>query len=298
MSANTQSPKGHSADDNTAEPEAGPVQDQSQDAAPVVPQQKRKASSPTPADEATSNSPKRARTDIEDPNHRHEVPQSTTAEAGRDRREMARQEEKKRGRRLLGGLMNTLSQAGAGPQHKRRQEIERRQQAKSSSQRVEDDRIRMQRLAKLEAVRKAEQLKFEEKTMKTKHADMLAKARYLRTRAKPPIYYLPWELTKSQEDLIQVQVQEAKQIIEKEAAKLAGHKEREKGEATSGITVKPPISKTEETTVEPDTKIPTNKSESTNNRPHSRGTNKAGPDRDHDRAEDVMIEEAEDTVIY
>jgi len=145
------------------ESEPQPTPEQCPDTSAAHVQQKRKASSPIPTNEPASNSPKRVKTDSERTDDKSEPQTKPAAEAGRDRREIARQEEKKRGRRLLGGLMNTLSQAGAGSQHKKRQDIERRQQAKSTTQRAEDDRLRMQRLAKLEAVRKVEQLKFEEK---------------------------------------------------------------------------------------------------------------------------------------
>jgi hypothetical protein len=151
------------------ESEPQPIPEPSLDTSAINVQQKRKASSPISPKEPTSNSPKRVKTDSERANDKSEPQAKPAVEAGRDRREIARQEEKKRGRRLLGGLMNTLSQAGAGPQHKKRQDIERRQQAKSSTQRAEDDRLRMQRLAKLEAVRKVEQLKFEEKRVCSLH---------------------------------------------------------------------------------------------------------------------------------
>lgn len=62
--------------------------------------------------------------------------------------------------------MNTLNQASTGSQHRRRQDIERRQQVKSTQQRAEEDCVRLQRLAKLEAVRKVEQFKFDEQVVR------------------------------------------------------------------------------------------------------------------------------------
>lgn len=149
-----------------ADPESEPIVDRNQDPTTVNAQQKRKASSPIAAEEISPNSVKRTRLESGHTDERHEPITQPTKEAGPDRREMARQEEKKRGRRLLGGLMNTLSQAGAGSQHRKRQDIERRQQAKSTQQRAEEDRLRMQKFSKLAAVRKAEQLKFDEQVVR------------------------------------------------------------------------------------------------------------------------------------
>ncbi|KAI8634981.1 hypothetical protein F5Y19DRAFT_132592 [Xylariaceae sp. FL1651] len=294
MSTTEHSSNGHDTDGKMADP----TPEQSQDAAATNAQQKRKASSsPMPTEDATLKSPKRAKVDSEKAHHRIEPQPPSIKESDKDRREIARLEEKKRGRRLLGGLMNTLSQASAGSQHKKRQDIERRQQAKSTQQRAEDDRLRMQKLAKLETVRKAEQLKFDEQVMKTKHADMLAKAHYLQTRARPKIYYLPWELTRTQEDEIKDQLQGVEKIIAKEISEF---KERKNQRLRAlGIAVKSPVSEKQEIVGKPHDEQPADKPHhETTNRPPSRATNKVGPEKESDRADDVMIEEDEDTVIY
>ncbi|KAI1359834.1 pinin/SDK/memA/ protein conserved region-domain-containing protein [Xylaria arbuscula] len=296
MSATEDSLK-HNAIGKMAHPESDSNEDQSQDPTIASAQQKRKASPPRVAEDTTPISAKRTRIESERTDEQREpIPQSSR-EAGPDRREIARQEEKKRGRRLLGGLMNTLSQAGAGSQHKKRQDIERRQQAKSTQQRAEEDRLRTQKLSKLAAVRKVEQLKFDEQVMKTKHADMLAKARYLQTKAMPRIFYLPWELTKVQEDTIRDQILEAEKVIEKEKSGFQERKNRRLEDL--GIAVKPPLTNKDETVGKPHDEPPTDKSQPVStNRPPSRATNKVGPERESDRADDVMIEEDEDTVIY
>ncbi|KAI1132928.1 pinin/SDK/memA/ protein conserved region-domain-containing protein [Nemania abortiva] len=285
------------ANGKVAEPEPEPTADQSQGPAAANVQQKRKASSASAVEDAPSKSPKRAKVDNEKTDERHEPRPQATKEIGTNRREMALQEEKKRGRRLLGGLMNTLSQASAGSQHRKRQDIERRQQAKSTQQRAEEDRLRMQRLSKLEAVRKVEQLKFDEQVMKTKHNDMLAKARFLQTRAKPKIFYLPYELTRTQEGMIQNQIQQVENIIEKE---IAAFKERKEQRLQGlGVAVKPSIPEKDETVGKPHDEPPADKTQpESTNRPSSRATNKVGPEKESDRADDVMIEEDEDTVIY
>ncbi|TGJ82908.1 hypothetical protein E0Z10_g5872 [Xylaria hypoxylon] len=294
MSAKEDSVNHHHANGKVAEPEPEPIVDRSRDPATTNAQQKRRASSPTAAEDTTPKSAKRTRVDSEKIDDRHEPRPRLIRETGTDRREIARQEEKKRGRRLMGGLMNTLSQASAGSQHRKRQDIERRQQAKSTQQRVEEDRLRMQKISKLEAVRKVEQLKFEEHVMKTRHVDMLAKARYLQTKANPKIFYLPWGLTRTQEDAIQDQIQQAEKIIETEVSRFKERKEqRLQG---LGVAVKPSSSEKGETVGKPnDEDKPQPVS---TNRPPSRATNKVGPERESDRADDVMIEEDEDTVIY
>lgn len=154
------------ADGKMAESDPGSIADQSQDLATTNAQQKRKVSSLPSAEDTTPDSVKRAKVDSDKNDKRHDPRSQSARERSTDRREMARQEEKKRGRRLLGGLMNTLSQASAGSQHRKRQDIERRQQAKSTQQRAEEDRLRMQRLSKLEAVRRVEQIKFDEQVVR------------------------------------------------------------------------------------------------------------------------------------
>lgn len=63
--------------------------------------------------------------------------------------------------------------------------------------------------------------------------------------------------------------------------------------------MKPPIPEKHEAVGKPNDELPTDKAQpDSTNRPPSRGPSKVGPDKDPDRAEDVMIEEAEDTVIY
>ena len=73
-------------------------------------------------------------------------------------------EEKKRGRRLFGGLLNTLSQTTPNKaQQNRRKEIERRQQERVQQQRVEDDRRRTDLLAERRRFRETKQVDFEER---------------------------------------------------------------------------------------------------------------------------------------
>lgn len=117
------------------------------------------------------------------------------------------QEDKKRGKRLFGGLLNTLSQTGSSSQQKRRQEIERRQQIKMKEQTAEDDKRRAEKKAELHKIRMEQQIHFEEQVvrrvcvstwlaivaltffwqMRNRHAKELRLAQFLRTRARPVI---------------------------------------------------------------------------------------------------------------
>ena len=78
-----------------------------------------------------------------------------------ERRQASRDEEKKRGKRLFGGLLNTLSQSGNSSHNRRRQEIEQRQHEKARQQRIEEDRRRAERVARVTEVRMREQIDFD-----------------------------------------------------------------------------------------------------------------------------------------
>jgi hypothetical protein len=87
-------------------------------------------------------------------------------EAKLDERRKSRQlEERKRGQRLFGGLLGTLSQGSSNSAQKRRADIERRQQAKLKQQDEEDSQRRRERLENLMTIRRREQKKRDEKTV-------------------------------------------------------------------------------------------------------------------------------------
>lgn len=262
---------------------------------------KRKASSPHPDQDKSSQSPKRARLDDDAKRGKSTTTTSPTSkEPNRDRRANAIQEEKRRGKRLFGGLLSTLSQTTSSSQQKRRQEIERRQQAKVHQQRVEDDRHKEEKLAKLKTIRKAEQLKFDEQVMKSKHSNMLATARFLKTKSTPEIFYLPWDPTVEQEQAIKDQIREAEDSIDRELHDFKRHKEQMM--KALGIAIEPQTPEPEpkdtvgsKPDAEPVTDLP--QSNPTNHSPPPT-TGKVGYEKEPDKADDVMIEEVEDTVIY
>ncbi|KAI1857015.1 uncharacterized protein JN550_013508 [Neoarthrinium moseri] len=284
---------------------------------------KRKASSPPPGeDRTTSQSPKRVRRDSEATYNGST--RSPPAPTGSERRPSASQEEKKRGQRLFGGLLSTLSQKNSNSQQKRRQEIERKQREKASQLRAEDDKQRAAKLAELNTVRKREQIKWDEKVMRTKHDHLLATARFLRTRTVPQVYYLPWEPTEDEEDIIKDQIRDAEDLIDSETREFKQRKEQRL--KALGITTQeapasesdpaPELQPTESPSVDQDENTvgktdtdathdvppqqPDETSETTNrdSAQASKGGHHDHQDKDADETGDVMVEGDEDTVIY
>lgn len=94
-------------------------------------------------------------------------PPPKSQETIRERRQSDAQEERRRGRRLFGGLLNTLSQSASNPQQKKRLEIEKRQHEKARLQKAEDESRRAERLEKLREIRLREQVKFDEQSVGT-----------------------------------------------------------------------------------------------------------------------------------
>jgi len=81
------------------------------------------------------------------------------------RRRSSVQEEKKRGQRLFGGLLSTLSQSTPTGQQKRRQDIEKRQAEQAKQLKLDDEVRKAAKLAELKKIRAAEQIKFAEESV-------------------------------------------------------------------------------------------------------------------------------------
>ncbi|RDW59463.1 hypothetical protein BP6252_12550 [Coleophoma cylindrospora] len=181
--------------------------------APVSPRAKRRQSS------SSETAAKRARLSISDGAGSPTTltaPRETKPEPSAERRTSSVVEERKRGQRLFGGLLSTLSQSTSNGQQKRRQEIEKRQQEKAKQQKVEDEGRKAEKLAKLKTIRKSEQIKFEEQSMRIRHSNMLAMAHFLCTKAEPKLYYKPWEMLPGDEERIKAQIDEAEATIARE----------------------------------------------------------------------------------
>lgn len=109
---------------------------------------------------------KRPRFDSEiSPNNLETSNSSKGAERREDRRRNGQMEERKRGQRLFGALLGTLSQSSSSTAQKRRTDIERKQQAKLKEQAEELDEQKKQRLESLMAVRRNEQKKYDKQSV-------------------------------------------------------------------------------------------------------------------------------------
>lgn len=145
---------------------------------PSSPEQRRRPSEPRRHDDRSPTGPPDRRTSGKRRESNARSPQGrrgsgserrmSSLGAEKDRRESFSQEDKKRGRRLFGGILSTLSQTTSNSQQKRRLEIEKRQQERATQQTREDGKRRFEKLAKLERVRKVEQVRFDEQVVSVK----------------------------------------------------------------------------------------------------------------------------------
>ncbi|KAL8927585.1 MAG: hypothetical protein Q9208_002392 [Pyrenodesmia sp. 3 TL-2023] len=127
---------------------------------------------------ASEERSKRPKLDTETNPHSADAPGPPTAsDRLQDRRRNGQIEERKRGQRLFGALLGTLSQSSSSTAQKRRTDIERKQQAKLRSQAEELDEKKKQRLEALMVVRRKEQKKFD------KHEDAKIKAQVQATES-------------------------------------------------------------------------------------------------------------------
>lgn len=219
-----------------------------------------------------------------------------------ERRKSSVQEERKRGQRLFGGLLSTLSQSTPNGQQKRRLEIEKRQQERAKQQKEEDEVRRAEKLAKLKAIRKTEQVKFDEQTMRIRHSNTLAVANFLQTKAVPKLFYKPWQLLPQQEERIKNQITEAEALIEREVTEFEARKPKEKSQGK--IETEDTNGASKETVGEPATESPSVPSlalvDTTNlpdvQAPQSEQTTEKHALEEHNG--EVVVENEEDTVIY
>lgn len=79
-------------------------------------------------------------------------------------RKSTRDEEKKRSRRLFGGLLGTLSQNSTTTAQRKRTEIEQKQQAKLRAQEEEHEEDRKKRMEELAAQRKVAQKRWDDES--------------------------------------------------------------------------------------------------------------------------------------
>ncbi|KAK5103793.1 hypothetical protein LTS08_003213 [Lithohypha guttulata] len=127
-------------------------------------------------------------------------------------------DEKKRNKRLFGSLLGTLSQttARSNPAHKKRDEIEARQRERLKKENEDQEAERKRRRDELSQHRRRQQKVWEEEGIRLRHENMRAMAGFLRTKAEPVLYYLPWELRDEEEELLKTQREQVERQIRQE----------------------------------------------------------------------------------
>ncbi len=125
-------------------------------------------------------------------------------------------EEKKRGQRLFGGLLGTLSQTSIKPNHRKRDEIEKRQQDRLRRDVEEHEEETKRKKEELDRTHRAEQKIWDRQSSELRHRNMRAMAGFLRTSTEPRLYYKPWELRPEEEEQIKKQKDEVVELIRRD----------------------------------------------------------------------------------
>ncbi|KAL1842733.1 hypothetical protein VTJ49DRAFT_4371 [Mycothermus thermophilus] len=267
-----------------------------------------------------AGSPPRTRPEAEAQTRRLSDQRRPSATSGPPIRRQVTLEEKKRGQRLFGNLVSTLSRTASGPQQQRRLEIERRQQGRAQQRRAEDEKRKVERLEHLKRSREIEQVNLEEREMHTRHRTILSRARSLVTRSEPKIYYLPYKLTRDQEDIIDDQIRDAEETIARERREFKLRKEQRLKE----LGVEPPVrspsppppreQKEQSKAAEPEIQPPSASDQATVGEPKpapqdtnpdtvattapTKNQTQQLQDKEHDEHGDEMVQDEEDVVIY
>ncbi|CRG84191.1 hypothetical protein PISL3812_01509 [Talaromyces islandicus] len=233
-------------------------------------------------------------------------------------------EERKRSKRLFGGLLGTLSQSSSNTAQKRRADIEQRQQAKLRMQDERHVEARLKKKGDLIAERRSQQKELERHAMTAKHKNLLQTANFLRTKTQPILLWLPYQLRSEDDDIIDKQIEEAKEIIAKEKAEyeerwrdMEEKEDREPNEDNKDAPTDTSSSQEHDESKQHNAKeaITQNASDNTNpeaeptaEEPTSSDNDRDGKDdgaaqagtsqRNEDEGEEVIEEDKEDMVIY
>ncbi|KAL4892318.1 pinin/SDK/memA/ protein conserved region-domain-containing protein [Aspergillus ambiguus] len=259
------------------------------------------------------SSPKAPRNTDPDPAQSPDRKRSVDADAAADRPSRpagGRDEERKRGRRLFGALLGTLSQSSSSAAQKRRADIERRQQDKLKLQDEEYGELTRKRREERAAVRRKAQRAYDEESMRTRHANLLAMARFLKTKSEPVLYYKPWQLRPGDEDTIRDQIDQAEATIAREAAEFETRYPPQDPEKQPDETA--PATETPGATAAPAASDTVGADTNLNDRGQEARTDDAPTNESHDavvapdptdehRADDdggEVVEDQEDTVEY
>ncbi|KAL2851599.1 pinin/SDK/memA/ protein conserved region-domain-containing protein [Aspergillus pseudoustus] len=179
---------------------------------------KRRQSSTTEVDSDTKRRRLSSQTETQDPETRAAQTQLSPKreEQNAERKRTRRDEERKRGQRLFGSLLGTLSQSSNSAAQRRRADIERKQQDKLKLQDEEYGELKKKRLEERLVVRRKEQRLYEKELMDTRHSNLLATAHFLKTKTEPVLFYKPWQLCSGDETIIRDQIREAEATIARE----------------------------------------------------------------------------------
>lgn len=112
---------------------------------------------------------KRRRLSHDEPNDREDSaasPPTAPLDRALDQRKSGQMEERKRGQRLFGALLGTLSQSSSSTAQKRRTDIEKKQQAKLKLQAEEQDEKKRQKREALMVIRSREQVKYDKQSVR------------------------------------------------------------------------------------------------------------------------------------
>jgi len=211
-------------------------------------------------------------------------------------------EERKRGQRLFGALLGTLSQTSPKPAHRRRDEIEKRQQEKLRQKDEELAEEKRNAREKLDAVRREEQKAWNEQGMRIRHQSVQATAHFLKTKTEPSLYYRPWDLRPEEEAQIKQQISETEEVVSKELAGKEAETEPKEADVQMEEEQKPglvgdDITNKQKATATPEPQ-PTNDVPMNDERPKSeeKGHERRVSNDDHGGEE--LVEGQEDDVIY
>ncbi|KAF2085249.1 hypothetical protein K490DRAFT_75295 [Saccharata proteae CBS 121410] len=230
-------------------------------------------------------------------------PKSPSRHRTAERRKTAQAEERKRGQRLFGGLLGTLSQSSSDKAQKRRAEIERKQQEKLKIQQSELDENKKQKRDRVIETRRHEQKKFDEQSMRIRHSNTLAMAHFLQTKTQPTLYYKPWELRPEEAAQIDCQVKNAEEAIEAELKQFEESRVAQDQSSNAGHATKKADEDVQMDMATTKTEAERNVTEADEAQRNEAQTNPSNDDgeQSHDNHEDnseTVLEAEEDTVIY
>jgi len=188
----------------------------------VVPEQPVPSKSPSPTlkrrqSSVSSDANKRPRLDTQASNGARSPPTDAMSPPRRKTSAVAGTgaEEKKRGQRLFGALLGTLSQTSK-PTHRKRDEVEQRTREKlRKDQEDRKEEVRKRREG-VDHARRAEQKRWDDAGVNIVHGNKRAMAGFLRTNTKPELYYRPWELKPGEEQ----RIREQKASVEEEITRV------------------------------------------------------------------------------